>query len=141
MIPGYDLSLGGMIKGDTKSRTFFADYWVNPAERLVVHYWVDIQISLLAQRSECLCQIEESRVRTPQTGHFGKIGQNDPSAGLEPGILRSSTGTLTFALASHERNFGTIWSTIRHFRVNYQLQLLGRTIRLFASPLGAPHKC
>ena len=28
------------LKGDAKSRTFFADHWVNPADRLVLHYWV-----------------------------------------------------------------------------------------------------
>ena len=63
---------------------------------------------MLAHRSERLCLIAESRVRASQTGHFGeiwrKMPQNDLSARLEPGILRSDTRALTSALASHERN-------------------------------------
>ena len=71
---------------------------------------------LLAQRSERLYLIGESRVRASQTGHFGEIwrsladrpfgaffarfSQNDLSARLKPGVLRSDTGALTSALAS-----------------------------------------
>ena len=40
---------------------------------------------------------------SPAYRHLAKNAYNDLSAGLEPGILRSTTGALASALASHER--------------------------------------